>query len=244
MTGEEDVQSLRVRQDCGARCRVETQRALGPVEGQGTRAKADIPVRDQTAGQCRRPNRKCAGGSCQGCGATADRARTVDHRQIGPGPAGVAEVRRQAGRIVRLIGEQGRQVVGGGKVLVLGPQRGPVGIVDEGRDVAAVKIAAGKEAKVQLAEMGPLGPAILAGHPQAIEFFAQHGVDHPGHGIGTIDGRSAVHQYLDPPQARDRDGVGVVAQNRHRAGIGRALAGGVLHDPATVQQHQRIADSK
>jgi hypothetical protein len=86
-----------------------------------------------------------------------------------------------------------------------------------------------------------LGPAVLGVDGQAIEVGLQHRVDHAGHGVRAVDGGRAVAQDLQALEVRGRDGVGVVAQQRHGA---RRLAGRVRHQAAAVQQHQGVADAQ
>ncbi|MNS68723.1 hypothetical protein D3C72_1020080 [compost metagenome] len=117
-------------------------------------------------------------------------------------------------------------------------------VVEEGRQVAAavVEVAAAVGAEIGFAHAGALGAAVLGRDGQAVQVVAQDGVDDPGHGVGAVDGRSAVAQDFQALQAGHRNGVGVVGQDRDQMLVG--LAGRVADDAATVQQHQGVADAE
>ena len=162
----------------------------------------------------------------QGGRALTQDATRRDDREIGERVLVAAIVRRGAGGIARIIGEQRTQVLGGGIGLVAGSLGRTLGEIGIDRDVAAPvgKVATGEDVAAVFLAMGALGPAILGVHGQAVEIGLQDAVDHAGHGISPIDGRRTVAQDFQPLQVGGRDGIGVVAQQRHGA---RGLAGGV-----------------
>ena len=159
--------------------------------------------------------------------------------EVAPGRHRAAAVER-GGAVEARAGEERSLVGRGGVVLVRGVERGAVGVAGEQGQVAAVEIAAEQAGKIGLPQAGPLGAAVLGlqGHPVIVG--AQHGVDHAGHGVGAVEGRRAVAQHFQPLQAVHRNGVGVVGQHRDQVLVGPA--GWVRHDPAAVEQHQRVAD--
>ncbi|MNS61845.1 hypothetical protein D3C72_948830 [compost metagenome] len=140
--------------------------------------------------------------------------------------------------------EQRPLVVGVGEGLIQRRKLVAVIIVEEGRNIAAavLDILAAIGGEVGLPHVGALGEAVLGRDGQVGHVVAQDGVDHPGHGVGAVDGGGAVAQDFQALEAGHRDGVGVVGQDRHQVLIG--LGRGVADDAAAVQQDQGVADAE
>ncbi len=174
-------------------------------------------------------------------GAIGADPRARPHRQPRPRRVrGTAVQRVQPGEIGVLL-EQGPEVVGFGEVLVRGPQRRTVGVVEEQRDVAVVVGVAGERVDFPLVHARAFRRAVTGAEGDAVEVAAQHGIDHAGHRVGTVDRGRAVLQDLDALDRADGDRVQVLEALRAQR---RALRERIGRQAAAVQQDQRAAEAE
>ncbi len=103
-----------------------------------------------------------------------------------------------------------------------------------GHDVGATVVEVPSDGHRAVVGVRAVGRAVLGLGGDAVEVLLGDEVDHPGHGVGAIDGRRPARHRID---ARDRglgDGVDV-----HRAGAARPR-----HMASSVHQHQGAAGAQ
>ena len=179
----------------------------------------------------------------QGRRTLTDHAGAAKHREVGERVLVATVVRRGAGRVLGITGEQRTQVLCRGIGPVAGTLGRAPGEIAVQRDVAPPlrEVAAGEDVAAVFLAVRALGPAVLSVDRQAVEIVLQDCIDHAGHRVRAVDGGGAVAQHFQAIQVRGGDGVGVVAQQRHGA---RRLAGWVRNQAAPVQQHQGVAHAQ
>ena len=152
-----------------------------------------------------------------------------------------AGTERTAGRHVRRVGKQtarkskSAQTDGRESAVAVG-DRALAGMINTESDIAAGRADAANQAGLLFITTLLCRPADVHHCAHALEVFAQDDIDDTRNGIGTIDGRGAVTQYLNALNCRKRQQVQVGLGT----GTGEETGRRRRRKSTAVQQDQRV----